>query len=235
MNDAVRKMLDLQEIDLETRRLLKEVHDYREHMEKLRADFTRRRTALEQLNARAAELAAQRRKLEDEEKVLEEGIRRATQRMEMVRTPRELEAVTHQVEGSRQHLGQLDEQLLLLMEEEETLATRLKEADEAHHRFLASATAERARLEPQIKLDEEMLAGLKTDRARAAAAVPPDNLRVYEWLWNKHGRPAVVQLEGGACGGCEAMLPTGLVVEIRTSPDPTQCTFCLRYIHAPAN
>lgn len=232
MNETIRKMLDLQGIDLEIRRLQKELHDYREHLDRLRAEFAKRQKAQEQLQARAADVAARRRKLEDDEKVLEEEIRRATKRMEIVRTPRELEAATHQVETARAHLGEMDEQLLLAMEEEEATEARLKEAGEAHRKFLASATAERARLEPQMKLDTEMLEGLKTDRARAAAAVPADNLRVYEWLWNKHGQPAVVRLEGGACGGCEAMLPPGLVVEVRTAPSPAQCTYCLRYIHA---
>ena len=44
MNETIRKMLDLQEIDLEIRRLQKELHDFREHLDRLRAEYIKTRS-----------------------------------------------------------------------------------------------------------------------------------------------------------------------------------------------
>lgn len=179
----------------------------------------RTRTQLEQ---RLAELEAQRA--------------HARRRMQEVRTPKELDAMTHQLEAIEQQISQVEEQALQSMEQEETLQRELQERQRQHASRSEAETEEIERLRKLLATDEELRCGLESDRDRVAAAFPdPEVVAIFNWLHEKNGLPVVVPLEGDACGGCRAILPTSMIAEIRSGTGELHhCPQCRRLLYAPS-
>lgn len=232
MNEGIRRMLDVQVLDQELDRLDKDYKHLKDEVDKLEAEYARRKKILAAMATQATQLAKRRGALELEEKTAEDAIKQTTRRMEMVKNARELEALNHQMEAAQATLGRLDEQLLELMDEEEKLQSREKEGRESTSRFVTKAKAEKARMEKLMADNRQLADGLRTDRERAAARVDEKLMEVFEWLRNKQKMLPVVALQGEACGGCGSLLPPGVVAAMAVAEEPKQCPHCSCYLYA---
>ncbi len=232
MNEGIRRMLDVQVLDQEINKLDKDHKLLKDEVDKLEAEYARRKKILAAMATQATELAKRRAALELDEKTAEEAIKQTTRRMEMVKNARELEALNHQMETARATLSNLDEQLLTLMDEEEQLQKRDHDGRESTTRFIHKAKAEKARLEKLMADNRQLAEGIKVDRARAEARVDEKNREVYDWLRQKQKLLPVRPLQGEACGGCGSLLPPGVVAQIVVNEEPMQCPQCNNFLYS---
>jgi uncharacterized protein len=169
---------------------------------------------------RGGALGRSQRRLEDEIETLEAKAKSedATLYSGRVRAPRELQALQEEVAGLRRRARQLEDQLLDILEEAESVAAEVGPLEA--RRLDAAASAERLRAaiaESEAAIDGE-LAEVARRKEAAARSVPAELGVTYGRLRRRLGGVVVARLEGNRCGGCHLTLPAAEVDAARRAP-----------------
>jgi uncharacterized protein len=147
-----------------------------------------------------------------------------------VSNPKELASLEEEIAGFARARDQLEDRILALFDEVETLkgegVERQAAARAGEERLTAHVAAyerERARLDRDIESAE-------AERARAAAAVEPRLLKKYEGIAAQEAGVGIVAIIGGFCGGCHNDVPARFVSRVR-SGDVVTCERCHRILY----
>jgi predicted nucleic acid-binding Zn-ribbon protein len=221
MTDPAHALLALQETDS----ALDRVAHRRQTLPERRAlaDAEVRATAVaDELAAaerRAEELATEIRRREDEVAANEARAASLEQSLDSGSgSPRDLAAMADEVSGIRRRIRVLEDALLDLLEEAETVGgtqADLRLVRDERHVEVARASALLQEVEAELAAEE---AGLRPAREAQAGDVTPELLATYERLRARLGGVAVAPLEGGRCGGCHLTLPATELDALRHAP-----------------
>ena len=133
---------------------------------------------------------------------------RAVSQMDMVRTAREANAATAQVDLSRRalsdaeaELGSASQRLSTLRAAADTADERVAEIESEQAEARGTIDAERAEL-------EEALAAARAERASRSRGVEPRTLVKYDRIRARRRDTAVFPLRGYSCANCDTAIPT---------------------------
>lgn len=149
-----------------------------------------------------------------------------------VTSPKELQALQDEIEAMRRRQGQLEDQILELMERLEPVTEGLGAARDEAVSSTAAVEASAVRLTTAEAEVEVELADATAARAASASGIAAEVLEDYETLRGQLGGIAVARLEAGVCSGCNLGLSAVEVDRIRgLSPDETvHCEECGRLL-----
>ncbi len=198
-------------------------------------------SALEAATARWTELDVERHRLDRDQSRLDDEVASLRAKLDhadkamysgAVTNPRELQALQEEAASHTRHIGQLEDQELEIMVEREPVDEGLValEAERAELQVRADDVAARLTV-AEAEIDAE-LAALETERAAAAAIVPPDLLAEYEALREGNGGVGAARLEHGTCGGCHMKLSAVEQDRIKGLPEDAtiHCEDCGRLL-----
>jgi len=227
-------LFKLQQLDIELREKQSQVEAFEAALAARRKDIDACLSRIEELTASRKALVTERalaeRKVDDAKVTLKDR----SQRMNRVRTERELRANEGEVSDLRDQIGELEEALLAVMQRVEDVEGQLeelhaenKQLEEADHRQLSDETA---RIESLRKeLDAEQAA-----RCSIADQLDGRIRQRYEQVFKRRGGHAVVEVRGGSCAGCHMHIPPQTVIEIMKSGALRVCPSCQRILYARA-
>jgi uncharacterized protein len=147
-----------------------------------------------------------------------------------VSNPKELAGLEEEIAGLTRNRDQLEDRILGLLDEVETLkreeAERRAAARALEERLAAHVAAyerERGRIDAEIAAREDERAGL-------AAAVEPRLLKKYDAIAAQEGGVGMVAIAGDFCGGCHNDVPARFVSRVRGG-DVVTCERCHRILY----
>jgi predicted nucleic acid-binding Zn-ribbon protein len=193
------------------------------------------------LDARVAEVEAQRHELTRNQARIEDEVATLTDKAAQhdkalyggtVSNPRELQAMQDEIASLRRRISQLEDQELELMEQIEPLDAELaKLAGERTQLDERAAGLRAAIAEAEVGIEAD-LATVRAEREAAAAEIDPELLAQYDGLRGKLGGIAIARLVGGHCQGCHLALSAVEVDRIRKLPadEPATCEECGRLL-----
>ncbi len=149
-----------------------------------------------------------------------------------VTAPKELQAFQDDIASLKRRQGQLEDEVIELMEQIEPLDEQLSTRAAQRSAMDEKATALDAALrEVDADLHAEQ-ASLDAERAGLVAAIPEDLLAEYSRLRSQLGGVAVARLVGANCGGCHLTLSAVAIDQIRHLPadTPAHCEECGRLL-----
>lgn len=173
---------------------------------------------LEGLEADTAELDRQRTRLEAQ--------------MKTIISPREAEALQHELATLAERRSVLDDRGLELLETMSEADGRESAAIAAEPEAVdASTAADEALAAAEDRLEHE-IAALDPVRRAAAEKVDPAMLARYESMRPQREGVAVARLQGSRCSGCHLDLSVGEADELRRVPDDRvpECPSCGRLL-----
>ena len=149
-----------------------------------------------------------------------------------VSSPREAEALTHELDALAIRRDELDDSELANLEEQSKVVDDLAAAHRAEIEL--AATAERATSElaaAEAAIDVEV-ADYTVQRSEAVTRLDGGTLADYEQRRAHHGGVAVATLEGSRCGGCHLDLSTFELANAKATPagEYTDCPQCGRML-----
>jgi predicted nucleic acid-binding Zn-ribbon protein len=192
----------------------------RRELEQLVARIAALRTATAELDEQRQQLAARLSHLEQQTDAVVSRRRVLESRLYAARgaSGRDLQAIEAEIDQLTGHLGQLEDEELAVLAEQEPL-----EAEAARHQAELDELAVRAdQLAAQVaQLDaaiDHELAELAARRQKEAARLPETLARRYEELRARLGGTGAARLIGDRCDGCHLSLPSMEVERIRRLP-----------------
>ncbi|MEO2168251.1 MAG: C4-type zinc ribbon domain-containing protein [bacterium] len=231
MNEsAIGTLAALQAIDQRRRERLLEIEDLQASTAEVLADLALKTAEVDAARESASLASIRRRELEA--LLQEEGRRVMDRRMRLdrIRNERELEAAQGEIDSLSESRSRHEDELLAMMEQDETVEGGLEEAEGALKELDSGARQKQASAESRrAKLNEEITAEA-TERERTAALLP-ESLRIrYERIFTRRAGLAVVRARNGNCTGCKMQIPPQLYNEILRCEDVHACPDCQRIL-----
>ena len=226
---ALVRLLELQEMDTAIGRLKhrRSVLPERAELSACEAKLARLAGQASDLEVRRGELAAQQSSLEAQI----EGMRERRSQIEKklygghVTASRELQAMDSEAKQLAQHVSDLEDQEILVMEQIEPIDADLASLGSSASVLGGEAASLRSAVEEAEGLIEAELGAVGEERAKIAASIPGELLARYERVGEKLGGTGAAPLVGDLCGGCHLRLPATEVDRIKHAP-PDELILC---------
>lgn len=235
MLEIVTHLLALQDLDIEIRRVEAERKPLPAMADASRKDIASRAKSLDDAAADLRALAARQRSLETDLKARETSLAKFRSQAAMVRTPKEAEAISHEIELAEKDISGMEDKILALIEQQEKqthalAAGRVRAADADTH-----ANEKIARIDATLAEKDALLTALREERIVAANRIPPDLLENYEWHLKTHGPTAVARMDRESCLGCGAAIVPSFAMQVVAAKELHNCPNCNRFLYAKAD
>lgn len=178
-------------------------------------------TTTSSLRARESEAASLDAKIKELEKRLYSGL---------VGTPKELDGLGKDLEMHKRIRGQMDDEILRLMESVDQIHARVRGKTETLKQSESARAGEVERLGLEAKAVAARLERLKIERDEARQTIGPEALRQYDHLRKTRGGRAVAQLRSSCCGACGVEVPSGLAHRLGSGDEIVLCSGCGRIL-----
>lgn len=151
-----------------------------------------------------------------------------------VSNPKELTALQEDLVSLGRQRQRLEDAMLGLMEDIETLLARVHDLEGQRETTDAALAAhlQELRLRNDALIIE--LETLRAQREHQAREIEEDLLRRYERLRERKAGVAVSAVVGGVCESCHFAIPEGRVDKARDGPDLYACDQCGRILYVKA-
>jgi len=218
---AAERLYALQQLDDRIQRLREEAASLRRALDG-DAAAPDPRPLVERLRAERADLSARMRAAEAEEQS-QRARARTHERQLMsgsIHNPKELTKLSEELDHMRSRISVQEAGLFEMLEAQEELDVRLAEAE---RQALADAQA--------LRQGEGNLATGSAEREAIWSGLSDAARRLYERV-SAIRRPAVVEVRGGACGGCRLPIAAPRL-KLARGDDPLVCEACNRILYLP--
>jgi len=174
---------------------------------------------------------------QEKDRVLQdEGKKTMDRRMRMnrIKNIKELQALQREIEQIKQSNGELEEDLIKIMEEIDGIKAALKSKEEELAKVQDEWRQKQEQMRAQISGIDQAVSEAATRRQSIASQVTRDLISRYELIFSRRGGTAVVEVAGGICQGCYMNIPPQLLNEIIKSEKVNLCPSCQRIIYYKA-
>jgi len=154
-----------------------------------------------------------------------------------VKTNQEFQALNHEIEVALTSKSTLEDQIIALMDEADSLSAVFKEAEGVLAERRRAADAERAAMHADRATQETALAHLAAQRSAATPAVPAALLLKYDQILKSRKGLAVAAMVAGHCTACHVRLRPHIEQQVRRNDSILPCDSCQRmlyYVAPPA-
>jgi predicted nucleic acid-binding Zn-ribbon protein len=187
-----------------------------------------------EVDALTAACAEKEKLRADKDRVFQdEGKKAMDKRMRMnrIKNSKELQALQREIDLMRQSNGDLEEELIKIMQEIDAIKTSIQ-GKEAEMAALREAWQnQQQELEGQIRGIDQAVSEALSRRQSIAANLARDLISRYELIFSRRGGTAVVEVAGGICQGCFMNIPPQLSNEIIRSDKIHLCPSCQRIVY----
>ena len=231
MNPHLPRLIELQALDLRMAEIKAQRRQIPQRLDAaerpLQAVREAQKTAAETIESMTKERRASERELDAQEAQIEKMRGRTSE----IKTNKEYQAHLFEIELASKKKSEIEERVLELMEQIESVQKRLVEA----HANVAEAERTFAQGKKDIEESETRLiaelADLESRHRAATEGVPEGLLSRYVKLKLQRKDQALAALREGICQGCRLQLPPQLVAEVKRSDALQTCDYCHRILY----
>jgi len=149
-----------------------------------------------------------------------------------IKTNREYQAHLLEIEIAKKKRGEIEEQLLILMDAVDAKKKEAAQAEAAVKEAERKFADEKAALEGSVGALDEELAGLRRKREALLAEIDPSLLRTYEKLKiSKKGHALAGINKDGSCMACRLQVQPQVVAEVKRANAIQTCFECHRILY----
>lgn len=231
MLDALSSLIALQALDSAADAARKRINEIPAAERALDAAVAAAQSAVDAAKATAKTNADARRALEKEAAAIDGRMAKFEDHKAAVKTNQEFQALNHEIEVALASKSALEDRIIALMDEADTLDTTLKDAETALAERRRDQDAGKKDLQIDRAAQEAELTRLSAARVSAAAAVPAAIQAKYEQLLRGRKGVAVAAMVNGLCTACHVVLRPNVEQQVRKSDTIVTCDSCQRILY----
>lgn len=232
MQEQLRLLLDLQEVDEAIAEARLKQKKLPEKVAAELAEYTEAETGLQEAERTLADLEASRRDREAQLEDQQAHMQRLKGRLKEITNTREYQAYIQEMDGVQRTIGKLEEETLTILADIETVGEQVAERRKEFDTHRKVYETERAKVDVDLAQLEKDVEALRAQRTERSGRVDATLLRRYERIASGMRR-ALVAIQGGACGGCHMNIPPQLVSEVKRAGRVHECPHCHRLLYVP--
>lgn len=177
----------------------------------------------------------ERRHAEKEVASLREQISKYLRQQASVKTNKEYQAMSHEIEQIQNRIDEWDTVGLEKLEIEDVCQRELDKMKADLQRQRAENEAQTNRIMELTREKEQFVQGLTADREKLFERLPEEWRDEYEMLHERFPGSACVTVEGEQCSGCHWHLVAQTRQAAKTGSEPARCEHCRRFLFSPGS
>ena len=230
MNPELRNLIALQDLELKSAELQKQLSDIPLQIQNLNEELERLTSAHEERVATAKELANRKRTLEGQVDMLQTKLARLKDQLMTVKTNKEYTAMLHEIQTAEGLIREEEDKILEVMEEMDARDRDLESA-EAEMRTQSAGLREVIRTTgDSVPGLEQQLALLKEEREAVAALVDGELLARYRQIAGARKGVALAEARDELCSCCHVRIRPQMYADLLRTDAILYCDSCSRIL-----
>lgn len=226
----IEQLKQLQTVDMQIADILQERSELEEALKRDNDAYQNAQEAIEEFNKTYEQLEAERKAKESEVQQTNEMIRRWDIRLKEAKSGREYQAFMREINGAKKDIGEIENAVLKIMEEQESI----NKSKEEKEKKLDEINKRQEKISKQSEKRISSLSGqmhkFELQRNDIAAKVTPSLLSLYEQI-KKQRKIAIVSVKKSICQGCHVNVPPQLYNEVMMNNKIIHCPHCQRILY----
>ena len=235
MNADLKKLIRLQAVDLVIQELRATAEAFPAKSKALDDRLHAAQTGVEETRNANKANQARRKELESKVSDIETKISKYREQLMGVKTNEEYKAMVKEIEYSEASIRNEEDEILILMEQSESLAQNLKAAEATLVEDEQMVRAERSRLEALNSQDAKELEANVEERSTLGKEINDDILFRYERVRSARGGVGVARASDEECEVCNVRMRPQVFQEVRKNDSIIACDSCNRILYDPEN
>jgi predicted nucleic acid-binding Zn-ribbon protein len=200
-------------------------------LEAKQREIEAKRREVDALGAACAE--REKSRAEKDRVFQDEGKKAMDKRMRMnrIKNVKELQALQREIDLMRQANGELEEELIKIMQEIDAIKAQIKTKETEMVVLQEEWQKRQDDLQAQVGGIDKAVSEAAARRQSIASQLANDLISRYELIFARRGGTAVVEVSGGICQGCYMNIPPQLGNEIIKSEKLHLCPSCNRILY----
>ncbi|MFQ5867685.1 MAG: zinc ribbon domain-containing protein [bacterium] len=231
MNEQLKRLIELQEVDSLLDSIRGEIDQIPKEIDRLKTEFEESQASLEELKKNMAQLQVARRNKELELKTTEEELKKHQSELFTIKTNEAYTALLKEIEAEKKLKNEIEDTVLTVMEEEDVLLAKEKIKKEEIAKKKEAVTRGQKELQDKLQRLNQNLQEVESEQKQKIASIGPEIFKSYQRIREKKDGVAVVPIVDGFCGGCSIVLPTQLVNDVLRGEELVACRNCLRILY----
>jgi predicted nucleic acid-binding Zn-ribbon protein len=221
----------LQTVDREIKEQTGLKQDLLGELEAKQREIEAKRREVDALGAACAE--REKSRAEKDRVFQDEGKKAMDKRMRMnrIKNVKELQALQREIDLMRQANGELEEELIKIMQEIDAIKAQIKTKETEMVVLQEEWQKRQDDLQAQVGGIDKAVSEAAARRQSIASQLANDLISRYELIFARRGGTAVVEVSGGICQGCYMNIPPQLGNEIIKSEKLHLCPSCNRILY----
>ena len=228
---TLKALVSLQEIDIRIRELEKDRQQIPSRLKEIETILGGKGSELSEERNQLDEAEMSRRLLEGDLKAEKEKIKKWEARLTEIRSNRDYQALSREIEAARKANLGIEDEILKKMQEIEDLKTSISQKEQDINGLSEGLSAERSELEEKLRSINDKIAGEEQLRAQAKQAVEDRWLRQYDTIRKRRDGVAVVAVLDEHCQGCFMGIPPQLYNIVLKGERIETCPYCHRIVY----
>jgi predicted nucleic acid-binding Zn-ribbon protein len=231
LNPQLQPLIDLQALDLRIAEIKEQQRKSPELIQAAEAPLKEAQRLQQEAKTTLDALTKERKERERDLEAHESQTEKMKTRLSELKTNKEYQAHLFEIEMANKKKGEIEEQILVLMEKIEAKQKDVKESQAKAADAEQSFAKEKQRLEALAAELKAESAQLEQKQATVAAAVDKTLMERYRKLKAMRKDLALVPVRDGICSGCRLQLPPQLIAEVKRKEDLLACSYCHRILY----
>ncbi|NMB73686.1 MAG: hypothetical protein GYA21_01000 [Myxococcales bacterium] len=228
---VLKSLLALQTVDLKYRELDKDRRHIPARIREIDATLAQARKELADLKNQYDEAELSRQMSESDLKAEKEKIRKWEARLNEIRTNRDYQALSREIEGARKANLGIEDEILRKMQEIEDLKKVIEHKQEDFSRAEKELLAERAELEAKLANINSRVQEQEAARKIAMQGIDGSWLAQYEAIRGRRDGIAMAAVLDEHCLGCHMGIPPQLYNIVLRGQEIRTCPNCARILY----
>ena len=231
MNAQLKRLIQLQEVDLLLDRIQGEIDQIPKEIDRLKRELEESQASLEDLKKKTTELQIEGKNKELELKTKEEELKKHQSELFTVKTNEAYTALLKEIEESKKLKNDIEDTVLSVMEQEDALLAKQKIKKEEITKKKEEFTKRQKELEEKLQRLNQNLQEVQSEQKQKIDGIESEIFKRYQKIREKKDGVAVVPVSDGFCGGCSIALPPQLINDILRGKELVACRNCLRILY----
>ncbi|HDH06233.1 MAG TPA: hypothetical protein ENH01_11115 [Nitrospirae bacterium] len=230
MNEQLRLLVDLQEVDSSTLSLADKIELLPGKLERFKTPLEEASASFQKLKSKHEDFNKRKKNKDLELEEIQDRINKLRSRSSEIKTNKEYEAHLKEIEGFEKNKYKIEDEILSLMEDIENFTKNLQEEELKIRKAEDDFQKQEKMLEEEKrKLNAEMEIR-KAKRKDFIAGIDKEIYGKYMTLLNRSGL-AVVPAKNEVCLGCNYNIPPQLYNDIKKNDGIYSCFYCKRFLY----
>jgi len=225
------RLVELQRLDSEIAEIEAAVAGIPAQIGAKEEQLRRATAALDEAKAEMEKMQKLRRQKERELEEVNRELKKRQSRLYEVKTNQEYSAVLKEIEGLKQKVSMLEEEILLLLDEIEGGVKAVAHEEEKLRVKQAEFLRDKQKSEAELRELQGRLSTLRAARKGQSKGVEASLMQQYLRLLKSRVGLAVAPASGGSCEGCHVALTPQLYNEVRRNEEILTCERCGRILY----